>query len=741
MGNKKENKKVKNMKLNQSELDASKTMGKREEPDLQSDEFSPEEHKEIFKIVFDDTEVGYNAQAEWLEIKKKELEHIHAEAPSRIENLTKRTWMSDRNLGLLPGILDIFQATLLATCYNPDSLHFVATESNDIDNRDNLSKFAKWGLSDAEADFFPECDDFIANKVAHGLSFLKVYWEVEYQWVDKRIPVYSKQEGQDKVVIAYDIKTEKRRFERGVIKSIDNTDDILMPAYGKDIQKLPFFIEVVHYTFNDLEEMDEMGMLENFDKNEFLAAFKNNIGNMGKDDLRNKKLSLMKLNEVSNDRLSNTILDLWLWHGMYTKNGKREKYQFLVEPISEKVVFGKPVRKLNRSGRLPYVGGPLRKRPGMVRGDSLTLLIAPLINALNNNYNQTSDFQYVENMPFGFANLAELEGRKGVFELEPGALYNVESEKIQDHLYFPNLTRSMAWSYQDKDFLLEMIERLTGAATYFLTSDSKDATATRDIKVDEKSETKFGLWVKRIMREISEAVNMWIELYQDNAPTELGQRVLGEEGEKLFTHGLSIDDLRGRYAPQMKPDITHGSKSYEQRIALWGLDNLQKNSVWFHPQVNPRGNWKITADAMKKMGYPDYEDYLPEQPKSPLGASKEVEAEFLKLKQGDILNPPPEGVTPLVLEHYAGHKKQKEEKYNEIPEEYRPNFDAHIFATFVNMMEFIKNKQQQQMVDQVSQGAVQRIQDVAGQEERPNEQPNPAPNPLVTPTQGGDIPL
>ena len=68
MGNKKENKKVKNMKLNQSELDASKTMGKREEPDLQSDEFSPEEHKEIFKIVFDDTEVGYNAQAEWLEI-------------------------------------------------------------------------------------------------------------------------------------------------------------------------------------------------------------------------------------------------------------------------------------------------------------------------------------------------------------------------------------------------------------------------------------------------------------------------------------------------------------------------------------------------------------------------------------------------------------------------------------------------------------------------------------------------
>ena len=87
--------------------------------------------------------------------------------------------MSDRNLGLMPGILDIFQATLLSTAYNPTSIHFVPVETNDKDNSDALVKFAKWGLGNKnEANFFPECDDYIANKVAHGASFFKVVWDI-----------------------------------------------------------------------------------------------------------------------------------------------------------------------------------------------------------------------------------------------------------------------------------------------------------------------------------------------------------------------------------------------------------------------------------------------------------------------------------------------------------------------------------------------------------------------------------
>jgi hypothetical protein len=61
-------------------------------------------------------------------------------------------------------------------------------------------------------------------------------------------------------------------------------------------------------------------------------------------------------------------------------------------------------------------------------------------------------------MPFGFANFEE-GFTESVYDIEPGKVYDVDgnpSEKV----YFPNLQRSLAWSYQDKQFILEMIERL-----------------------------------------------------------------------------------------------------------------------------------------------------------------------------------------------------------------------------------------------------------------------------------------
>jgi hypothetical protein len=56
---------------------------------------------------------------------------------------------------------------------------------------------------------------------------------------------------------------------------------------------------------------------------------------------------------------------------------------------------------------------------------------------------------------------------------------------------------------------------------------------------------------------------------------------------------------------------------------------------------------------------------------------------------------PPEGETMLALQHLQGHMKQKEEKYDQLSEEHRPNFDAHLFKTIINYMKFIRNIQQE----------------------------------------------
>ena len=163
-------------------------IAKRVEPDLETDKFSTAEQKKIVELVNQDAEANKKVMEKVLEIAKIDTQHYECEKPSILENLTKRKYHSDRNLGLAPATCDTYQSTLFATAWNPESLYFVATEENDIDNKDNLEKFTKWMVGPQEVDFEPEVDDYIHNRLTMGFSCFYSYWKVWYDWVDKRIP-------------------------------------------------------------------------------------------------------------------------------------------------------------------------------------------------------------------------------------------------------------------------------------------------------------------------------------------------------------------------------------------------------------------------------------------------------------------------------------------------------------------------------------------------------------------------
>lgn len=699
--------------INEDEKDREKISPKREDPakNLQTEtDFTDEEQKAIVETILEDYRVGIDAYAEWKAQKEKDLQHVNNEKPSVIEGLTKKEWMSDRNLGFLPGILDIYQATLLATCYNPDTIHFQATEENDTDNRDNLEKFAKWVVGPKEINFEPEVDDFINNRVSLGFSVFKIEWEITYEWVDERIPVWSKTKKPR--VLRYNIETKKRRFERGRIKNIDDLDRLVLPSYGKSFQDLPFIIEVIPIYLYDIDDLTKRKII--LDK---FKAQKDGRPNQkllsapsvaaGKDDLRSKKAEAEGIRQSVDIDGRNFPLDIYEWYGKLEHNGKREWYRIWMEPVTQTFIAAKPLRKIRRDGKRPYVGGPLRRQPGQLRGGSLTKLAAPAINALNNNYNQTSDFQTVNNLLFGFANFDE-GFTESLYEVDPGKIYSVEGNP-SEAVYFPNVQRSLAWSYEDKKFLLEALERITGAASYFLTSKTPDTTATRDSIVEQKGETKFGLWVRRTQSDIVEAINMVITLYQDWAPPRLGKRVLGENGKQLIRN-LSIDTLRGNYDAKMVPDLTAGSKAYEKQVMLWASEALNKNCVWMSPQVNPRGNWLLWKDTMVKQGIANPEHYLPPQPKQKMDDDEEAKNEFTRMMQGEVIDPPPEGVTPAVVRHLATHMRQKETEYQDLDEAYRTNFDAHLFATKVNYDKFMAEVSRQQQEMAVASQMVQNLE-------------------------------
>ena len=708
-------------------------------PETETDIFAPEEQKDLLKIIKDDVEYGELVQKDYISLKETALKHYHMAKPSEIEGLTKRAWQSDRNLGLARSVADSYQAVLLSTCWNPDSINFEATTAQDIDNRNNQSAFTKWGMGQHEANAQPEVDQFIHNRVVLGFSMFKIYRKTVPQWIDRRIPKRDKEER----VTGYDIKTEKVTFQRGIIENIPDIDDILMPEYGKDIQDLPFFIQRLHLDGEKVLELLDRKVFKPNDIEKYKKALYNHAFNEKKrilSEAKLKQLGITSADNFSDLDIRRTNITLHEWYGMVTKGKKTEKYRIIVDITNDTFLSGKPVRKINRSGKIPFAGGSLYKEPGMTRGESLLNVIAPVINAFNNVFNQKSDFQYVTNCPFGFYNPDEGYTQQ-TFELEPMVAYPVAG-KPSDNVYFPNIQRSMAWAESDIRILLEILERLTGAASYFSVAKSQNKTLGQDLLVDKQSETRFGLWVSRIIHDITEAIGMWYELYQDYPPKGLAERVIGKDGKKLFPN-ISVETLMGDPNVQMAPDVVSGSRAFKRQLQMQVFQAAQ-GMIWLNPQVNPGGNWELCADTLKEIAQitdNDIKRYFPEKPKAPYN-EEDIEREWRQFMNGEDFDPP-EGETQIAMEHLMGHIKQKEEKYHELDEEYRGNFDAHLFKTGINVMKFMQNVQKEQMANRLAATAIMSGQ---GQPQGPGQpqpsqpgQPSAMPN-LVQPEGAGGQP-
>lgn len=668
---------------------------KKDEFNDATDKFSESEQKEIVKLVVQDIEADERVQVEWVEQRKHALKHKNGEKPSVIENITKKSWQSDRNLGVGAAISDSYQSTLLATCWNPDSIHFVATCENDVDNKDNLEKFAKVIVGKNHANMTPEVDDFIQNKIDQGFSIFEIYRLIEYDWVDRQIPIYDREGNLER----YETKTEKIRIEKGVVENIDNLDDILLPRWGDDLQRLPHIIRIVHLTGDQLLGLGESGQLINVDE-KMIEKFKSQAG-LNRGGIEEERAKNLSLEDSVDEEFRALPIDIYKWYGWYTKNGKREKYRFLVERKTETFLSGKPLRKITRSGKFPFVGGPFERIPGQIRGKDIFMLIEDPINALNEVYNQKADFQYVTNCPFGFHKANE-GYTKNVYDLEPGVSYPTEGNPSED-VFFPNIQRSMAWAEQDMRILFEVIEKRTGSATYFQTNErNASGTATRDMIVAKSAETRFGKWVMRIQDELAEAITMLVNIYQEHIPDNLGERILGEDGKALFRN-LSVETLRYNADARMEPDQIAGSKAYERQVALWAAGFLAQ-SIWMDPRINPKGNWLLTADTMKKQGIATPERYLPPEPKPEAGTGKDIDGIWSRLMQGEVVEPEQTWNIPLVLQ---GLYKKKSEDFFGLDPEYRPNLDMLIFKTEMMYQEFVKKVAEEQMASMLAQRAIQ----------------------------------
>lgn len=694
------------------------------EPEMQSDtDFSDTEQKKIAQMICSQVEADINNMIDWVDSRKKCFEHYDAQKPSVIENLDKDDWMSDRNMGLCPAVCDTYHSTLLATSYNVDMIHFKwHEEAIDLKTK-NLEKFTKWGLGPAESSCFQDISAFIKNKIVYGVSYLKVRWEVKHKYVDRRIPVYA-QEGQ---FIKYDIKTEQVAVERGLIENIDDVADLIYPVEGKTLQDKDHITQRIHKTaaqfLREAKKKEHLNVDDNFIKGMKKTLFDRRTSLVT--EANRDIMGLKSSDEVTDDHLNYFNICYYEWYGLIDKEGgNEEEYRITVEPITKTFLSGKPLRKITRTGKRPFVGGGFIQNPGMVQGKALTELIGDLCSFFNAQMNQKVDYQTIINCPIFFYQPSEAF-KKQEYEFTPGKGYPTSDA---NSIVFPKWGGSVGWANEDMHMILEMVERMTGAASYFLTQQSKQSTATRDAIVNEKSETRFGLWVKSLTEEIGEAITMWLGMYQSWAPSDIAERAIGKDGKKLFDN-LSAETLMGSYSAYISPDIIAGSKTLEKQIALWAFENLSQ-SFWFNPQINPRGSYDLTVEAARKVGFDSIQDYMPKRPEIDPALNEDAEDIFIRIKSGEKVELSPT-INPAMMMESLNLIYQ--EKGDEIDPEYRPNFSMYMTKLMQAMMQQQREAQIEQMSNQIA------AQTIDLQNRGAQITPEMAQNVAQTPQQGGMV--
>jgi hypothetical protein len=656
----------------------------RVEPQIETDKFSAEEQLRIVSMVIDDAERDRKELDAWKKQLALNYKMYTSEPPSKVEGLAKRSWMADRNIGFNASVCDSLIPTLSATCWNPNSLHFIASGKNDKDYSNNLSRAAKAIVEDKRLSMTKNVFDFIHNCVVCGFSVFKVYWKVYYETVDRQIPDES---GKMKV------KTETMRREYGVLENIADVEDILTPAYGISLQEVAHVIHVIHKYGYEIKDLIKRGV---FVKSEGFEKKAEADQGMVVDGTKEQKLKTLH-ESITDDDVDFLYKpqDILEWYGKFEKNGTLEEYVFCVHEATRTFLSGKPLRKINRSNKRPFVSTPFIQYPGKLRGRGMPEHVAQICNGINTIFNQMTDYQTVVNCPFGFYN-KNAESIKGTYDIEPGKLIPVEAP---NEIVFPTIQRSMAWGENMIRLLIESLERMTGSASYFLTTQSNDTTATRDNLVESKSETRFSLWVKTLQESICEAQALLMSYYQQWSPPDFFENLLEGDGKSLHRN-LTIDQLQGQYDAQMSPDIVAGSKAFEAMLAMKRYETFSTNPM-FNPQVNAQGFYRLTKDAMRGAGADNPELYMPPEPKAINGVSDSIKDEFYRLKQGERIDPP-EGSTAEAMNHLEGHLKQYTESMHDIPAEYRGFFNEHIQKTMINVALYQKEMFAEMMSTQMA---------------------------------------
>lgn len=635
------------------------------------------------EMVTQDVELYESARTEWLEIREECWDLYEG-----IREEKNDPWPGCSNISTMIAttVCDLIHSRLVPMVSNPSLIFWRPREKNDIDTADNVNIFMKWAVEN-DMEFDNVIDDMCKGMVVDGTVGVKVYWDISFKWVQRKIPVKFLGFKTWK----YKIKYEYKKIEKPRVVVLD-IEDVLLPFDAKNSQDCVSVIHRNFYTLPELKQMQSQGQMKNVDESfevglsDYLE--KQEGGKRAKAEAEGRKWS---------DARKNTFpILVYEWYGKVEYDGHWREVQLMVCPSTQRLISAVLLVDISRVEERPIIVEPFLRRPGRIYGKSVCEQVRHLQKEMDAIHNQRIDAGTIAIAPFFFYRPASGFKPEDV-EIGPG--YGIPVDDPQHDVLIPTFNANMMTvSFQEERIIVELIEKLTSVSSYQLGRESEiagsRATATGTMAIIGQGEQKFSLLGKRAQLIVAKVLTAILRKYQENMDTSLAERVLGKEGP-LFPEGMTPEDIAGQYDAYLELDLAASNKMMEKQT--WQVLFTQMANDPF-VNADPARAWEVRNRYYRVVGVLDVEKFIGPKPPS-TNVNMEAEDEFNQMMQGKEVTPQP---NEDAFNHLLSHLAQKDSpRFEKMPIEYRQFLMKHITETQQLYMKQLKQRQDQARLAQM----------------------------------------
>ena len=587
--------------------------------------------------------------------------------------------------------VELLHAKMYPSVYNEDMTYWVPTEKTDISSADNVGKFMKWDSRFNKFGMF--VDDFTKNLCLEGTVVVKTRWEEEWKWVQRKIIKPSSMVKRMKNVILnmfgvpkitsvqeedFEVIYDFKKFEK-CTSEIVPLEDVGFPVYsipGSDEDKLEHIWHRTKPFLPELKEKQASGWLVNVDRLDELIT---------EDVTRGTEKSKMDAEGVHKSNLDRDRkpLEVIEWYGKQYIDGKGLiECIFWVEKKNRIYLGGMPLINISRINRRPFTISQLIKRTNRMYGKGIGDLIKDLQKLVDSIFNQHLDAGTFAIIPPGVYRAASGFTPENI-NIKPGLWIPVDDVNDVKYLQMPN---NVLIGYQVIKMIMELIEKVSSAGAYQSGQESdinrSRSTARGTMAIIAQGEQRFMTLAKRIQFGLAKVLIQRFQLYQQNIPPGMEQRILGDSGEPVFPEGVAPEDIAGNYDVYLAIDSTGGSQVLERQTIATLYQAMIQNPLVMQ---NPAGFWELTADAFRASGKVDVERYIGTKPPSRFQPGQSVNEENTMILQGKNVSVKQ---TDNVLEHLVGHTMfASSPEGMSMPPEHKALLEGHILETQQQMLE------------------------------------------------------